>query len=300
MLPVALRSAIEAALSARWHNHIALRDAQAVGGGCISNTSRLTTSTDEAVFLKWCKRGDLPEDIFAAESQALRALADTNTVRVPCIIAQSETTDQFDWLLLEWLEPARSTYKSWSKLGRALAELHRCTNPQFGWTNANYIGSLPQANAWCRDWPEFWRTQRLLPQLERATRHGMLSTAQRRRFDVLLNALRDLIATGNEDGPSLLHGDLWGGNVHGTADDIAVVIDPSIYYGHREVDLAMAVLFGGFDGTFYDAYEEAWKTAAGVEERRLVYQLYYLLVHINLFGSSYLASALSAVGQLGF
>ena len=299
MLSSGLRSTIEAALSRHWHTEVELRSAQSVGGGCISNATRVTTASGQSAFLKWAERGELPSGIFNAESQALRALAATHAVRVPLVIAEPDAVGEFEWLLLEWLEPAPVSSTSWRRLGVALAELHRCSSTQFGWGNSNFIGSLLQANEWHRDWPEFWRSQRLLPQLERATQHGALEAAERHRFDALLDELDDLLGAGNSDGPSLLHGDLWSGNVHGTVEG-AALIDPSIYYGHREVDLAMAALFGGFGAAFYQAYNHAWPLEPWSERRRHVYQLYYLLVHVNLFGGSYLASALSAVRQLGF
>ena len=298
MLPGALRTALEAALSAQWHEDAELRAVQAVGGGCISNASRITTTSGRQAFLKWAPRGELPTGLFEAEAQGLHALAQTGSVRVPQIVARN-TSSEYDWLLLEWLEPGRMTGALWQKLGGALAELHRNSNAQFGWDSANYIGSLPQSNARTSDWPQFWRTQRLLPQLDLATKRGALSTEQRRRFDPLLDSLDELLEPGNRDGASLLHGDLWNGNVHAIEGDVAL-IDPSPYYGHREVDLAMAALFGGFSDVFYRSYDEAWRLQPDVARRRHVYQLYYLLVHVNLFGGSYLASTLAAVRELGF
>jgi len=298
MLPAALQAQVEAALSAGWREDVELRAVQATGGGCISNASRLTTSSGKAAFLKWSRRGELPRGLFDAEARGLRALAATGSVRVPQIIAQN-TTPEFEWLLLEWLEPVPMTGALWQKFGRALAQLHRSTNAQFGFDHANYIGSLPQSNIWTADWPEFWRTQRLLPQLELATRRGALTAEQRRRFDPLLEALDEMIEAGNRDGSALLHGDFWSANVHGMAGDVAL-IDPAIYFGHREVDLAMAALFGGFSDGFFRTYDEAWPLQADAARRRHVYQLYYLLVHVNLFGGSYLASTLAAVRKLGF
>jgi fructosamine-3-kinase len=287
-----LRSEVEAAFSE-------LRDAQPLGGGCISNTTKLTTVSGNHACLKWGRHGDLPHGIFTAENHGLAALRHSGTVRVPHVIAQSESTHEFDWLLLEWLEPALLTRESWHELGSTLAKLHHSSHEHFGWNEPNFIGSLPQANTWSADWPDFWRTQRLAPQLELTARSGAMRDSHLRRCESLLNALHDLIAEGNTDRPSLLHGDLWNGNVHGTAGS-AALIDPSVYYGHREVDLAMAALFGGFDSAFWRAYDEGWPLQPGWEQRRLVYQLYYLLVHVNLFGGSYVSSALAAVGKLGF
>jgi len=199
------------------------------------------------------------------------------------------------WLALEWLEPGRGGRDTWERLGQELAALHRVQGPAFGWDRDNFIGSLPQANQARSDWAAFWWEQRLQPQLALATGAGMLTGAEARRFAVLPEVLPQLLEAGQAEGPSLLHGDLWSGNVHVTATE-ACLVDPASYYGHREVDLAMAALFGGFPPAFYQAYAEAWPlTGPGAERRRACYQLYYLLVHVNLFGRGYLAGASAAL-----
>jgi fructosamine-3-kinase len=162
--------------------------------------------------------------------------------------------------------------------------MHRATSGRYGWSRANFIGPLPQSNDAADDWPSFWRTQRLEPQVRLA--RDQLGSATVARFARLLGELEPRLGPAAEDGPSLLHGDLWNGNVHFTAEGGAL-IDPSSYYGHREVDLAMAALFGGFPASFLAAYSTEWPLSAGAESRRPVYQLYYLLVHVNLFGSGY-------------
>ncbi|MGH7553627.1 MAG: fructosamine kinase family protein, partial [Longimicrobiales bacterium] len=200
------------------------------------------------------------------------------------------------WLLLEWLEPGRANTRTMPDLGNVLARAHHNRGEAFGWPTDNFIGSLPQGNDWMKSWPEFWRSRRLLPQLERAYAAGHFDARDRRRFDVLLERLEVALANAAGDGPSLLHGDLWSGNVHVMRDGSAALVDPSSYYGHREVDLAMAELFGGFDRAFFDAYREAWPVAEGYREvRRPIYQLYYLLVHVNHFGAGYVAGSKAAV-----
>ncbi|MGQ0560499.1 MAG: fructosamine kinase family protein [Gemmatimonadota bacterium] len=278
MLPAALQQELEAVLGDR------ITAARAVGGGCISNATRLNMHGGTSVFLKW---GSDPA-LFRAEAAALRQLAAAQALRVPAVIAAG------DWLLLEWLEPGRMTRERWEGLGRGLAGLHRPRHPQFGWSAANFIGSLPQTNAWSDDWPSFWREQRIVPQMLN------LRAEPARRIGTLLDHSEQILHAGNEDGPSLLHGDLWSGNVHAVSAGAPAVIDPASYYGHREVDLAMAKLFGGFDRRFFDAYEEAWPLSAGSEERQHCYQLYYLLVHVNLFGNSYMPRTLAALEALGF
>jgi protein-ribulosamine 3-kinase len=276
-LPAALKSEIETELGER------IAYVEAVAGGCISNASRVTLQNGRNVFLKWGSAADL----FHAEAAGLQAIAATNTVRVPAITAVK------NWLLLEWLEPGTTNAAQWEQLGRNLAAMHQTRGAEFGWPDANFIGTLPQRNVWTGDWPAFWRDERIAAQA-----HGM-NAQHRQRIDNLLRFCDELEA-GNEDGPSLLHGDLWGGNVHGMASGDAALIDPSCYYGHREVDLAMATLFGGFDSRFFDAYNEAWPLRPGFERRRNFYQLYYMLVHVNLFGGAYVSGAMSLVGKLGY
>ena len=295
-LPPALERAVAAAWGARLGREVAIADSAPVGGGCISATARLRSDRGEQAFLKWGMPGDTPAGLFAAEATSLRALRETNALRVPEVIALGES--DASWLLLEWLEPGRATARTSQELGRGLVALHRHCAERFGWPEPNFIGSLPQANDWSASWPEFWRAQRLEPQLARAA--GFFSAGDRRRFDRLLSALPELLAGAGEEGASLVHGDLWGGNLHVTADGTPALIDPSSYYGHREVDHAMSELFGGFDRAFYAAYDEAWPRRPGYREhRRAIYQIYYLLVHVNLFGGGYVGSTLSALAAAG-
>ncbi|HUP87870.1 MAG TPA: fructosamine kinase family protein [Longimicrobiales bacterium] len=262
-------------------------DAASVGGGCISNATRVETDRG-TLFLKWGNEHAL----FAAEADALRALGG---VRVPSVYHLSDGDAEHPWLLLEWLEPGSISSSGWEALGNALAELHRRQRAEnFGWHGDNFIGSLPQSNTRHSDWPTFWRDRRIVPQL-----YGV-GLSERRRIEKLLEVIDELATAGNDEGASLLHGDLWSGNVHGLIDGTAALIDPSIYHGHREVDLAMADLFGGFDTRFWRAYEEAWPLLPGHEHRRSLYQLYYLLVHVNLFGGGYLSRTMSLVSRLGF
>ncbi len=269
-----------------------------VAGGCISPTARVMSDDGDVAFLKWGIPGDTPPGLFEAEATSLRALREASWLRVPQVFGFHE--GRVGWLLMEWLQPAAATARTWPELGRGLAALHRAGNEQYGWTAHNFIGRLPQRNTWSADWPSFWRENRLEPQVRRACDAGFFSPQERRRLDTLMDSLPQKLAPAAEDGPSLVHGDLWGGNVHVTAAGEAALIDPSSYYAHREVDLAMSQLFGGFDSAFYEAYKEAWPLQPGFEPIRCaVYQLYYLLVHVNLFGSGYLASTIGALARAG-
>ena len=276
--------------------HGPVLSASSVGGGCISNTTKLALASGESVFLKWAASSEHPAAMFAEEARSLRAIADTRTVRVPNVIAQ-ETTSDFAWLILEWLERGPRTARSQVLLGEQLAAMHRNSAGSFGWPSDNFIGSLPQSNRQHERWPDFWREERLRPQLEAASHQ--LAPADRRRLERLIDQSAELLHPIASEPPSLLHGDLWGGNLHTLADGTPALIDPSSYYGHREVDLAMSRLFGGFSEEFYRSYQQAWQCEDGMEQRLLMYQLYYLLVHVNLFGGGYVSQTMSVVAQLG-
>lgn len=305
-IPPPVRASVEALLGERTGQPVHLTRMASVGGGCVSPAARVETDAGDVAFLKWYERNAPSQavpsaaSLFAAEAAALQALADTGAVRVPRVLAVSES-HVFSWLLLEWLEPGRASPDTWRDLGHGLARLHGTAAERYGWPTDNYIADLPQANGWLDVWSAFWRERRLRPQLRRAIDAGHLAAAsERRRFERLLDRLGDLLAPAASDGASLLHGDLWAGNVHILADAAPAVIDPSSYYGHREVDLAMSELFGGFDEGFYRAYQDAWPLAPEYRTvRRPVYQLYYLLVHVNLFGNGYVQPTLRALAQTG-
>jgi protein-ribulosamine 3-kinase len=290
-LPARVRAEVESALLQAAGAPVRIGGAQPVGGGCVSPAARLTLDDGRSCFLKW-GAGAMAPELFREEARALAAIGATGAVRVPRVLAVES-----GWLLLEWLPVAPATQAGWAALGRALAALHRTTSARFGWSHSNFIGPLPQSNEWSASWPEFWRDRRLAPQLERSRRAGLLTPRDAAAFDRLFERWDAVLAAAAADGPSLLHGDLWNGNVVMLEHDGAALIDPSASYGHREVDLAMAALFGGFDPAFHQAYEEVWPLAGGVAARRDIYQLYYLLVHVNLFGAGYVAGTRAALDR---
>jgi fructosamine-3-kinase len=262
-----------------------------VAGGCISPCARIARTDGDVAFLKWTDDAKTPDHFFRAEAEGLERLGAAGAVRVPSVLAVGDR-----WLLLEWLEPGAATDAVWERLGGELAALHRVRAEAFGAAEDNFIGSLPQANGWSASWPEFWRERRLLPCYREAYEAGHFGPRDRARFDALLDRMEQALDDVASEGPSLLHGDLWNGNVHPLRDGGAALIDPSCYYGHRDVDLAMAELFGGFGRRFFDAYDDAWPRAEGYRDvRRPIYQLYYLLVHVVLFGAAYVAGSRSAV-----
>lgn len=268
--------------------------ARGVGGGCISPAARVEGPTGYVAFLKWTD-GHTPPGLFAAEADGLRALRAAGALPVPEVLGVAADR----WLLLAWLEPAHADAAAWAAFGAGLAALHRSADGGWGWSRDNFIGPLPQANPPAESWPRFWRERRLAPQLERALERGQLTGGDERRLRALMAALPERLgAAAAADGPSLLHGDLWSGNAHTCTAGVALV-DPAAYRGHREVDLAMAHLFGGFPGPFWEAYENAWPLQPGAAARRPIYQIYYLLVHVNLFGGGYVDRTRAALAEAG-
>ncbi len=292
-LPRKLLEDAETALSNHVAHRVEIVGAERVTGGCIHQTARLSTNLPEDFFIKWA-----PEplsDVFAAEADGLSALRNSTDLTVPLVIGHSEGDRDPAWLLLEYV-PRGSPAPDYSeRLGRALADLHEPREGQYGWHRSNYIGSLPQTNGPVADWSEFWWVARLEPQLKLAVDRGYLAEVDQ-EWAALESRLPSMLGTVAGEGASLVHGDLWSGNVYPGPDGGPVLVDPAAYLGHHEVDLAMTELFGGFARAFYDAYTRTRPLAKGYREvRRHVYQLYPLLVHVNLFGKSYLSGLSGAL-----
>ncbi|MFO7178679.1 MAG: fructosamine kinase family protein [Pseudomonadota bacterium] len=287
MIPRSIAEAIEARLGRR------ILGAKAVSGGDINEAAVLELDGGPRVFVKWNPRA--PAAMFAAEARGLAWLADAKALRIPNVLAVSEPGDAAQFLVLEWIAPGRPGAGFDERLGRGLAALHRAGAPSFGFEQDNFIGSLPQENAPAPTWAEFFALRRLDPQVRRAVDGGRASYSMRRAFERLFARLPDLV--GPEEPPARLHGDLWGGNLHVDEDGEPCLIDPAVYGGHREVDLAMMRLFGGFSERVFAAYAEAYPLQPGAEQRVSLYQLYPLLVHLNLFGGSYGASVERALAR---
>lgn len=297
MIPDQVRTGVEHEMASRGLGRH-LRSASPVGGGCINHGARIATDTGMALFLKW--NPSSPAGVFAAEAEALLALAAGSSLRLPEPIAWREHADEVSWLLMEFIAPGPTTRETERALGQGLAEMHARDAPGgFGWERDNWIGSLPQANEPSPGWGEFWRDLRIEPQLVQARKRGL---ALHTDFDRVLELIPRALA--GIERPALVHGDLWGGNWFTSVEGEPVLIDPAAYRGHGEVDLAMSELFGGFGAAFYEAYDDV----AVVEEaysayRKDLYQLYYLLVHVNLFGGGYEGGSLRAarrvIGELG-
>ncbi len=278
-----MNAALAAAIERATGKPFIPRADRGAGGGCI-NAARVVEGSDgRRYFVKTNRARHLA--MFEAEAEGLEAIRATGTVRVPAPICSGASGDEA-WLVLEYLEMGGRG--SADELGRRLAALHRHSWDRYGWHRDNTIGSTPQVNTPCADWIAFYRQHRLGYQYALAARHG----APRRlieRGERLLDGLAGFFP-GYRPPPSLLHGDLWGGN-HGYCQGEPVIFDPAVYYGDREADLAMTELFGGYPGDFYAAYREAWPLEVGYRVRKDLYNLYHVLNHYNLFGGGYLGQA---------
>ncbi|RLA29499.1 MAG: fructosamine kinase family protein [Gammaproteobacteria bacterium] len=262
-----------------------------VGGGDISAAWRIKAEGN-SVFLKTGPAESLA--MFQAEADGLRELQKADAVRVPNVLGcVSSGTESL--LALEWIDFELADSATEKMLGQQLAKQHRYCENRFGWHKDNTIGSTPQHNLWNDDWVEFLAEDRLGFQLELAAKNGFTGDLQVEGAALCKNLGQFFADSWPE--ASLLHGDLWGGN-WAAADGAPVIFDPAVYYGDRESDIAMTKLFGGFGASFYDAYEEAWPLSAGSEQRILLYQLYHVLNHLNLFGGSYLNRALGIIRAL--
>ncbi len=266
--------------------------AREVGGGCIN---RCWSVAGDGVrwFLKVNRRESAA--MFVAEARGLAALGKSRAIRVPAVVGDGHTED-CAYLLLEWIPLANAGHGAAAELGAGLAAIHRETIDRFGFGTDNFIGSTPQPNGWRETWAEFFSEQRLAYQLRLAARNGYGGALQELGAQ-LRQYLPELLA-GHAPAPSLLHGDLWGGNWSCDEHGKPVIFDPAVYFGDREADLAMTRLFGGFGGDFYAAYEDGWPLPAGAAERVPLYNLYHILNHTNLFGGSYLDQAVSMMRRL--
>jgi len=245
---------------------------------------RLTLGGEQFA-LKWASGGS-PATMLMAEAHGLRTLAATNTIRVPAVILALAANEQQPAILLsEWIIGDGHAVDQ-ARLGEQLAALHRCTAAAYGLECDNFIGGTPQYNGWKTDWIEFFRERRLIPQIELAARNGLLPGHRRQALDNIVARL-DHWLSGVARVPSLIHGDLWSGNVIAGTGGTPVLIDPAVSYSDREAELAFTELFGGFSARFYQAYQTVWPLEPGYRDRRDLYNLYHLLNHLNLFGEGY-------------
>ncbi len=257
------------------------KEIKTVGGGCINQTYCITD--DQRCFFVKINDADRLS-MFAAEAAGLQEILQSNTLHAPQPVCW-ERDNQYAWLVLEHLDLNHRANGSVEELGAVLAAMHRITAPQFGWTRDNTIGSTLQINTPSLDWPVFWRTNRLQYQLDLAQKKGHHGKLQK-LGEQLLEDLGQFF-TGYSPEPSLLHGDLWNGNFSYDHTGQPVVFDPAVYYGDHEADIAMTELFGGFPADFYSVYRHEYPLESGYNVRKVLYNLYHILNHLNLFGSGY-------------
>jgi fructosamine-3-kinase len=234
--------------------------------------------------------------MFEKEANGLRELASANVIRVPEVIHTSE-----DCLILEYIESGSKRKDFFEYFGHRLALLHQQSAEEFGFFEDNFIGSTPQKNLPSEEeknnWPLFYWNKRILYQFRLAEKNGYADKTLTSLISNLESVLEEILSAGAEP-PALLHGDLWGGNYMVDESGSPVLIDPAVYYGHREADLAMTKLFGGFSEEFYRAYQQTYPLKAGASEREPAYLLYHVLNHLNLFGPGYYGQAIQLLRKL--
>jgi len=260
---------------------VVLNDFNFISGGCINHAGRLR-STKGDFFLKWNTAAKYP-GMFESERRGLQYLRQPGVIDIPEVFAAG-TAGSFQFILMAFIAKAPAVKRYWEMLGEQLAALHRVTNGQFGLDHNNYIGSLPQTNTPHGKWVEFFIAERLVPQLKIAYELRRIDQPWLRSFEALYPKLNTLLP---EEKPALLHGDLWSGNLTVNEKGEPCLVDPAVYFGHREMEWAMTRLFGGFHESFYEAYNAAYPFQPGYDDREDLYTLYPLLVHLNLFGASY-------------
>jgi fructosamine-3-kinase len=231
--------------------------------------------------------------MFPEEAKALKYLENIVPGHIPKTCHQG-SYKHMAYLILEWINTTNSRKQDWDTAARVLVKMHRSHSSYFGWSSDNFIGSLPQSNTYSESWVDFYHQERLLPQVRLAGKSRYLAATDMRAFDGLFQILPDLLP---ECKPQLIHGDLWAGNIIFHQDGKPFYIDPAICFAHREMDIAMSRLFGGYPNRFYACYQDMYPMLADWESRIELYQLYYLLVHLNLFGRAYYGRVMSIVNS---
>lgn len=269
---------------------VKINSSHPVGGGCINDSQIITTSDNKSYFLK--TNFSCPSDMFFKEANGLKELSKPEVIKVPQVI----TVDS-NFILLENIKAGNRNKNFWENFGRNFARLHKCYSDSFGFFENNYIGSTEQLNLADENeknsWKEFYLNKRLRFQINLAEKNNYLTDELTKAFGKLESKIDVIFDDGIK--PSLLHGDLWSGNFILDDTGNAALIDPAVYYGDREADLAMTRLFGGFDQKFYSAYNEEFPLREGYQFRENIYKLYHVLNHLNLFGSGYYHQAVSLI-----
>lgn len=281
---------VEKAISEHTGSAYKISQQKEIGGGCINSAYKISDGKTD-----WFVKTNTASliDMFTSEAESLNEMASSNTVKVPRALC-SGTAGEHSYLVLDYLDLTGAA--DMPLFANQLAAMHKNTAATFGWHRSNVIGATTQENTEKNNWLDFWREQRLNFQLELAQESGcgkeLLKQGER------LSDCLDEFFVDHEPQPSMLHGDLWGGNYSALKNGAPVIFDPAFYYGDREADIAMTSLFGGFNQSFYDAYNKAWPLDAGFETRKNIYNLYHIINHFNLFGGGYETQAVAMVHQI--
>ena len=270
---------------------IQFKHIESLGGGCINQVYKVT----DAHGYHWLLKENNPHrlDMFIAEAQGLEEIKQSNSIRVPNVICYGETRYK-SYLILEYITLSEASGNS--KTAEKLALMHQHQSPTFGWHRDNTIGETAQSNQQTNSWIIFWQQQRLLPQLNLA----LTNDYPKKSYDNGIKLVEKiaLFFETYQPIPSLLHGDLWGGNHAFDNSGQPIIFDPAVYYGDRETDIAMTELFGGFDASFYSRYNDCFKLDEGYTVRKTLYNLYHALNHYNLFGGGYSSQAANMTRRL--
>lgn len=272
---------IATVFSNHFENEITIKNRYRVDGGSINNS--FCVETNVGTFFVKNNDQNLYPKMFEEEQKGLEIIGKESTIRVPKVTFTASHEDD-SFIVMEYISEGNRSSSFWSVFGGQLAALHRVTQAQYGFESNNYIGSLKQNNQYHDTWSEFFIQERIAPQLKLAIDSGNLPISIVIQFEKFYQEMDSIFP---QEVPSLLHGDLWGGNYLIGSDGLPWVIDPAVYYGHREMDIAMTRLFGGFDQSFYRGYQQAFPLEEGWQKRVSYCNLYPLLVHVNLFGGSY-------------
>ena len=293
-------SSLESALYSLFGEGTKIEGTRPISGGDINEAYEVTLTGGQCIFMKTNAKENL--SFFTAEVVGLTAIARTKAIGTPHILGMGTDEDRggYSFLLLEFISGKSRSRNYWEDFARQLAAMHRAStvglvsDGKYGLDSNNYIGRHDQINTGHDSWTGFFRDCRLEPQFQDAAPY--FDREDQKRIIRFLDHMDEILV--EPEYPSLLHGDLWGGNVITGNDGSAWLIDPAVYVGHAEADIAMTELFGGFPPAFYEAYQEAAPLQPGYEHRRDVYNLYHLLNHLNLFGRMYLPEVKRVVGRM--
>jgi protein-ribulosamine 3-kinase len=280
---------IESSLNQKLGRKIHIRKVTPVSGGSINLAAKIDTAIGN-FFLKANDAFQYPA-MFEKEARGLQLIKEHNLISVPEVVMTGEAEDQ-SFLILKFIESSKRMNNFWEEFGMRLARLHKVSAAKFGLEENNYIGSLTQSNTQHNRWIDFFTEERLNKQMQMALRSGTMKYEDEKNLNRLFLKFESIIP---EENPSLIHGDLWSGNYMTGINGEPCIIDPAVYYGHREMDLSMTQLFGGFDSIFYESYNSEFPLAPGFEERIDIHNLYPLLVHVNLFGGGYVSQVRSII-----